>query len=885
MRTMVSDVTPNPRLAAGTGSRPKFSLFYFTDSAASASSDRYLFLLETARFADEKGFTAVWTPERHFHSFGGLYPNPSVLSAALAMVTNNVAIRAGSVVLPLHHPMRVCEEWSIVDNLSHGRVGISFASGWHPVDFVFAPDAYERRRDITFERVELVRKLWRGEPVQMPAPRGVTFEPTLFPKPVQSELPVWITTSGSPETFKRAGKVGANILAALIGQSIDQLAVKVALYRRSREEHGFAPDDGIVTLMMHTFIHDDPLFVRSVTREPLRAYLAAYIRQHDDMSLEPADSRLKLDVETELDFAYERYLRSASLIGSPDHCAEMVARVVEAGVDEIACLIDFGLDIATVMPSLEQVVRLSGRVTEWTHPAASDGPATGEGDKQTNLGKRLAALTPEQKRIVIQKLREPKEWRPPELRASEDRPVRHPLGIDQERMWRLEQASRSGPANLVASAIRIRGPLQRVILEESLNYVILRHEVLRTTFEEIEGEPSQVVAHEMHVPLTYYDLRDTAPTDQRTEARRLLTSVAREPFEFDHPLLRVALLQLQDEHYLLGVILHHIITDWVSYGNLLRELFTGYEALVQGLTVSLPPVGMQYGDWVRREKEWLRSEQALASLDYWSRELQGTPDPVTFPPDRPRPSVRKFGGERQWMIVPEDVSQGLRALSRRERSTLFMTILVALDALLFLTTEEQDFAVGAPSANRSLGTTDLMGPLLNAMVLRAQVSSEDSFLSVLQQVRAKTITAFSHAGVPLAEVARRVAPDRWLNYSPLFRVRYLFLEEPHYYTTGGLNLSSAEVDPRASLYDATVSIWDCERGLYGRFEFDPDLFDRSTIVRLMNGFGAILSSVAEDDRRPLTQLPRAADRTFTVDQDQIEDFLETLHRARSGVGG
>src|ERR1051325_10921591 len=161
----------------------RFSLYFFSDDGSKNSDDKYRLLLESAKFADRHGFTAVWTPERHFQAFGGLYPNPSVLSAALAMITERVQIRAGSVALPLHHPVRVAEEWSLVDNLSRGRVAVSYASGWHPNDFLFAPDVYEQRKEVMFSHIETIRKLWHGETVEFPGVNGSAVQVSISPKP------------------------------------------------------------------------------------------------------------------------------------------------------------------------------------------------------------------------------------------------------------------------------------------------------------------------------------------------------------------------------------------------------------------------------------------------------------------------------------------------------------------------------------------------------------------------------------------------------------------------------------------------------------------------------------------------------------------------------
>ncbi|HEY0098013.1 MAG TPA: MupA/Atu3671 family FMN-dependent luciferase-like monooxygenase, partial [Pyrinomonadaceae bacterium] len=189
-----------------------FSLFYFASDDDQTSADKYRLLLEGAKFADRNGFAAVWTPERHFHAFGGLYPNPSVTSAAIATITEQIQIRAGSVVIPLHSPIRVAEEWSVVDNLSNGRVGVSFASGWHSDDFVFAPHEYAQRKEAMLRGIEIVRKLWRGEAVTYQGGAGNDVEVKISPRPIQRELPFWITAAGSPETFQTAGESGANLL-------------------------------------------------------------------------------------------------------------------------------------------------------------------------------------------------------------------------------------------------------------------------------------------------------------------------------------------------------------------------------------------------------------------------------------------------------------------------------------------------------------------------------------------------------------------------------------------------------------------------------------------------------------------------------------------------
>lgn len=334
-----------------------FGLYFFSDDGSNTSGDKYRLVLESAKFADQHGFTAIWTPERHFQDFGGLYPNPSVLSAALAVLTQRIQIRAGSVALPLHHPVRVAEEWSLVDNLSHGRIAVSFASGWHTNDFIFAPDIYDDRKEVMFRHIELIQKLWAGEKIKLPSAGGSEVEFRLLPRPVQPKLPVWITSSGSAETWRRAGEIGANVLAAYIGYSQEELAQRIALYRDARERHGHDPQTGVVTIMLHTFVGDDDAVVKEKVRAPFSNYLRTYFRQYETTAAGVADVS-EADKDALMSAAFEKYFDTSTLMGSPEKCARLVDALADIGVDEVACLIDFGVDANSVLASLEKLSEL-----------------------------------------------------------------------------------------------------------------------------------------------------------------------------------------------------------------------------------------------------------------------------------------------------------------------------------------------------------------------------------------------------------------------------------------------------------------------------------------------------------------------------------------------
>ncbi|HEU4459261.1 MAG TPA: MupA/Atu3671 family FMN-dependent luciferase-like monooxygenase [Methylibium sp.] len=355
-----------------------FSLFYFSSDESEGVTNKYHLLLEGAKYGDAHGFAAVWTPERHFHAFGGLYPNPSVTSAAIAAVTQRIGIRAGSVVLPLHHPARIAEEWSVVDNISNGRVGISFASGWQPNDFVLKPENFAKNKQVMLEGIETVRKLWRGEACSFPGATGNAVEVRILPKPVQKELPVWVTAAGNPETFAAAGRLGAHMLTHLLGQSIEELEGKLATYRKAWKDAGHA-GEGYVSLMLHTFVGPDEQAVRAKVRQPLIEYLRSSVnliqqyawsfpafkkREGMDTSAQAVDlqSLGKDEMDALLEHSFERYYEGSGLFGTPEQCAAIVDKLKGIGVDDVACLIDFGVDSASVLehlPHLSEVRKLS----------------------------------------------------------------------------------------------------------------------------------------------------------------------------------------------------------------------------------------------------------------------------------------------------------------------------------------------------------------------------------------------------------------------------------------------------------------------------------------------------------------------------------------------
>ena len=331
----------------------QFSLSFFASKSAEGKESKYGQFLELAKFADENDFQAVWTPERHFHEFGGPFPNPSLMAAALSQITSNVRIRAGSVVIPLHSPIRIAEDWSVADNLTGGRVDIAIAVGWHPNDFAIAPGNFQDRIERVYSGVETIRKLWAGERVVVANGVGEMAEIGIFPKPIQAELPMWMTCTRDLEVFRLAGTKGFNLLTGLIFLTGDQLAERIVAYREGREEAGLDPKAGTVTVMLHTFIGEDVDVVRKTVGDPLRDYLRSSVDlwKGENKSLEKLARR-----GDAIEFAFRRYFTHNGLFGTVESCTERVLKLNEIGVDEIACMVDFG---PTTDQLKESMLRLS----------------------------------------------------------------------------------------------------------------------------------------------------------------------------------------------------------------------------------------------------------------------------------------------------------------------------------------------------------------------------------------------------------------------------------------------------------------------------------------------------------------------------------------------
>jgi natural product biosynthesis luciferase-like monooxygenase protein len=350
-------------------------MFFGSDDAGGPGGHaaKYDDILAITKEADRLGFAAVWTPERHFQQFGQVFPNPAVLGAALAVATERIGIRAGSLVLPLHHPLRVVEDWAVVDNLSGGgRIGVSVATGWHSADFVLAPDHYADRRERASRDIALLRRLWAGEAVEFVDGTGESVAVRPQPRPVSPTLPLWLTTSGTAGTWEAAGRLRTNVLGAAMGYTREQLTELIDLYRKTFDQSdrtdqngrrdGTTVGRGIVTLMAHAYLGVSDAEVRRKVRAPLLAYFTSFVVQTAANRGHDADGRVTVlsdsQRETLAEFAFERYLAWGGLLGSAATCRKTLTDLRSLGVDEVACFVDFGLDKDDVLAGLRRLAEL-----------------------------------------------------------------------------------------------------------------------------------------------------------------------------------------------------------------------------------------------------------------------------------------------------------------------------------------------------------------------------------------------------------------------------------------------------------------------------------------------------------------------------------------------
>ena len=434
-----------------------------------------------------------------------------------------------------------------------------------------------------------------------------------------------------------------------------------------------------------------------------------------------------------------------------------------------------------------------------------------------------------------------------------------PLSFSQQRLWFLNQMEQDSPVYNITKAIRMSGTLNVEALENALNAIIARHEVLRTTFASVDGSPVQAIGGSWLVELPIVDLRQWPDGEREAEVQRLISEQALRPFNLSQDsMLRATLLWLGEEKHLLLLIMHHIAFDdsW-SMGVLFREMAALYEAFSARQPSPLPDLPIQYADFAGWQRQCLQGDVLESQLSYWRQQLGDSPLVLELPTDHPRPAVQTYRGARQSLALPKTLSDSLQALSRQEGVTLFITLLAAFNTLLYRYTAQDDIVVGSPIAGRTrVETEGLIGFFINNLVLRTDLSGIPSFRELLGRVRKVALGAYAHQDIPFEKLVEELQPTRDLSRNPLFQVMFALQNTPRFdLKLPGLTLSSFEVDNGTARFDLTLYLAETDGGLTGAVRYSTDLFDAATITRMLGHFSTLLAGIVANPDQQLSDLP------------------------------
>jgi amino acid adenylation domain-containing protein len=438
-----------------------------------------------------------------------------------------------------------------------------------------------------------------------------------------------------------------------------------------------------------------------------------------------------------------------------------------------------------------------------------------------------------------------------------------PLSFAQERLWFLHQLAPDSAFYNLQIDLPLNGPLDEAVLRQVLAEIVRRHEVLRTTFADLEGQPVQCIHAQMELPLVSIDLREMALEGRDEAAERLAAEDARRAFDLRHgPLVRATLVRLSDEVYVLYLTLHHIVTDGWSMDLLTQEIAVLFDAYAQAKPSPLPDLPIQYADFAVWQRQTLTESELAGQLAYWQRQLSDH-SPLELPTDYPRPSLLSYRGGFQSTTTPPAVAEGLRRLCRKEESTLFMGLLAAFQLLLMRYTGQDDIVVGTPIANRTRAEVQsLIGFFVNTLVMRSRPDGQTSFRSFLRQVRETALGAYAHQDLPFEKLVEELQPQRDPGRNPLFQVMFVLqnsigqrngaTQAPSYqrspYGDGGVSYGSSK-------FDLTLYLAEDQGGISAIVEYSTDLFADATITRLISHWQTLLQSIAASPDVPMARLP------------------------------
>jgi amino acid adenylation domain-containing protein len=450
--------------------------------------------------------------------------------------------------------------------------------------------------------------------------------------------------------------------------------------------------------------------------------------------------------------------------------------------------------------------------------------------------------------------------------AARDRNL--PMSFAQQRLWFIDRLVPGNSFYNMLGAFCLKGPLNRQALEAALNHLVTRHEILRTTFAEIDGQLVQIIKPAMKLALPLIDLIGWTVDERDAETRRQAFEEGDRPFDLtEGPLLRATLLHLDDEDHLLLLAMHHIVSDGWSLGVLLGELAKFYKGHLTGVAADLPNMPIQYADYAAWQQRWLQGDVLAAEMSYWRQQLQAAPTLLALPSFHPRPSTQSFRGAVHRFAISDSLTQSLRLLSRQETVTMFMLLLAIFKVLLSRYTGQADIVVGTPVAGRNRSEVEqLIGFFINTIVLRTDLSGNPTFRELVGRVREVGLGAFAHQDLPFEKIVEELHPQRDLSHTPVFQVMFGVQNEPvDALDFPELTIKAMEVDNQTAKFDLTLDLQESEGGLLGWFEYSTDLFGADDVIRMAGHFQTLVEAVVQNPDQKIADL-----RLLTEDEQRLQ---------------
>ena len=444
------------------------------------------------------------------------------------------------------------------------------------------------------------------------------------------------------------------------------------------------------------------------------------------------------------------------------------------------------------------------------------------------------------------------------LKRADDMPLL--LSFAQQRLLFIDQLDPNQATYNIPLALRLDGHLDEAVLQTAVDTLFVRHSSLRTSFFYADdGQPYPQISNDTHLQITQLDLSHLAEDAREKEARARVQKETQRPFSLTNDrLIRITHLRLADQQHILVIVMHHIITDGWSMDIFIREILHLYTTQVQNLPSSLPELHIQYADFAAWQRDWLQGDVLAQQMAYWENELGEAPAVLALPTDLPRPKMQSTRGTTHIQLLPANLTQPLTQLSQTHNSTLFMTLLAAYNVLLTRYSQQDDMVVGTPIANRNHPEIEnLIGFFVNMLPMRTRLEAEDSFVTLLEQVRQTALNAYNHQDIPFEQLVNSLQPIRDTSHSPIFQVSFALqnANAPLPSIDDGLTLTPLTAESTTAQYDLMLTVTETNNGLLCTWEYSTDLFLPETIARMHTHFDTLLQGIIQNPDTPLAELP------------------------------